>query len=708
MTRVGVFGQSVGVVRCLRRVMSSGSLVVLVILGVAALGLGCASRAPARTSETRTATLAATQDQTTDGIARPVRERAPDTGPLRSAIAPSGLVPIDVDPLVVATAPRVAEPIRAPSSVFEARKLTAEVPTAGAPKPGSRGLGFPGATGAGAQAADGLTGDSPEPEGPALLAGFDTNDFDTNNVHEGSFFIPPDSHAAAGTGHLMNVTNVTVRIHEKNGTLKLDTALADFFSSLAPVTALFDPKIRYDHFAGRFVVVALEQREVPPATKESRILLAVSDDSNPEGTWYQTSIPSRLMISGFDRWADYPGFAIDEEAVYITTNMFCFSSSVDPGCTPGFAGVRLWVVSKTQGTGGGFYAGGTPTVYGPSDPYTCADCFATTTQPAHVFGSPPTSPTNVGTFLVSYSGLSEPPATDNLVQIVRIDDPASASPTFTQELVNVGDLGSAIPDAPQPGSTALIATNNRRALDSVWRDSQLYLTATIEPETGPDAGQATAHWWQLDTTTLSNGIDPPETLLTDQGDIGGEDLAPGTHTYFPSVMTNGSGALGFGFSASGPSLFAGAYFATRDPSDPAGTNRGSETVRAGVDHYFRSFSGSTNRWGDYSSISQDPLETDCFWVYNQYADTRGSVTNGSQDGRWGTAYGKFCLRACAALETRTGTLSGSQSITAEQVEFGPSLLLDATADVTVETNILIIQSDTKIVGDLSVYTEACI
>ena len=65
------------------------------------------------------------------------------------------------------------------------------------------------------------------------------------------------------------------------------------------------------------------------------------------GTWRFLAINSKVNIGGNDTWADYPGIAVDEEAVYITANMFPFTS--------GSGGVRLWIANK--GVSGGWYGG---------------------------------------------------------------------------------------------------------------------------------------------------------------------------------------------------------------------------------------------------------------------------------------------------------------------------------------------------------------
>ncbi len=152
----------------------------------------------------------------------------------------------------------------------------------------------------------------------------------------------------------------------------------------------------------------------------------------------QAVIDSLTNIDGNNTWADYPGFAVDEEAIYITNNMFTFVGAN--------SGVRLWIVDK--GTTSGFYSGG-PISQSIYDPYNAgASGYELTTQPAHVFNSPTTLPTSVGTFLVGYSGLAS--GSTEAIQVVRVDNPL-VSPTFTTNYVFIGDIdsGASMPDAPQ-------------------------------------------------------------------------------------------------------------------------------------------------------------------------------------------------------------------------------------------------------------------
>ena len=129
---------------------------------------------------------------------------------------------------------------------------------------------------------------------------------DQPTYNGGYIFIPPDPHCAVGPNHIVTVVNCTIQWYAKTGGAAQNIqALGNqtvavtnsFFQSLNPVNALYDPKVIYDQYNGRFVVVALEQVTSP---NSSRVLFAVSDDNDPNGHLVPTtrSIPcSRFRAS---------------------------------------------------------------------------------------------------------------------------------------------------------------------------------------------------------------------------------------------------------------------------------------------------------------------------------------------------------------------------------------------------------------------------
>ena len=537
------------------------------------------------------------------------------------------VTPAELEVLVSEATVTSLEPVVIDRGTYEASLTLFETPTPKKPK--VMGMGFPVPEKENQSPVNEAKQDGKEPEQGAYLGptaglrfSFDSTVFDDNVTTTGSVFIPPDSHGAAGPSHLVNVVNTTIRFHAKDGTLQFQDSLANFFAALTPLTNTFDPKVIYDQYANRFVVVTLEQTDtfVGAPANTSRILLAVSDDNNPNGTWYTTSINASTLIGGTPHWADYPGFGVDSSAIYITANMFSFFSF---GGT--FGGNRLWSVAKDLGTG--FYAGG-PTTATVIDPVPGGG-FGLTQQPSHTFGSAPFS----GTYLAGFSGLSN--GVDEFFQVIRVEDPLTA-PLLDLQFVNFGNvdaLAGALPKAPQLGSAVRIDTNDRRTFNAVYREDFLYVTTHVNPRPGlPDAGQTTAVFGKLDASNLA-AVAVDDLVL-----LGGEDIAPQTTTFFPSVAVNRNGDVAVGFSASASTIYASSYFTTRLCTDLPGSFGPSTLLRAGQDFYVRTF-GNSNRWGDYSSVAVDPL-SNTFWVYNEHALPRGLPTSPPlEDGRWGTAYG---------------------------------------------------------------------
>ena len=328
------------------------------------------------------------------------------------------------------------------------------------------------------------------------------------------------------------------------------------------------------------------------------------------------AINSKLNIGGMDRWADYPGLAVDGNAVYVTANMFSFG-------TGAFGGTRLWIINKTP-----LYSGGAIAVT-VHDPAGATGQQATTMQPAHMYGTPPAG---VGTFLVRYSGFHD--GAIESVSIFRVDNPLG-SVSFNHQFVEASDIdntASSFPGVPQSGTATTIDGGDRRALNAVWRNNALWMTASLLPPSGADAGQVTAHWFKVDTTTLAS------LSMADQGNISGNDVAANAHTFYPSVTVDGSGDMAIGFALSAPSIFPGAYYTGRAASDAAGTVQPTGTLAAGVDFYVRTFGSGENRWGDYSGISLDPSDERSFCLFNESALVQGTTIYG-ESGRWGTRWG---------------------------------------------------------------------
>jgi autotransporter-associated beta strand protein len=454
---------------------------------------------------------------------------------------------------------------------------------------------------------------------------FAAQTYDGNAAVAGSASIPPDPQGAAGLNYLVSVVNSSLQVRAKSsGALVRTISLNNFFAVASSEGGLFDPRVAYDPYTGRFVVVALalagandpDAGNTSSATEVSEIHLAQSDTSDPTGTWHFLTINSTLTIGGVDAWADYPGLAISPNAIYVTANLFSFVDS-------SFLDSRLWIVDKTK------LATGVTAAFTVQDPTPGEDVFSL--QPAQMFGTPPP---NVDTYLVA-SGLEDASGND-LVRVIAVGNPLG-KPTFTATAVPLGGnlfAPGELPGAPQRGSSSLIETGDTRMSGAVWQNGSLWAVNTINPLSGPDAGQATVHFYEFDTSATPK--------LVQQGNVGGNDVDPGAFTYYPSIAVDKFNNVGIGFALSGPNTYAGSYYTVQANTALPGTVDSTAVLHDGRDFYLRTFGSGRNRWGDYSSISLDPADGLTFWLFNEDAQTRGSLLNG-EDGRYETYFGAFRL-----------------------------------------------------------------
>ena len=99
-----------------------------------------------------------------------------------------------------------------------------------------------------------------------------------------------------------------------------------------------------------------------------------------------------------------------------------------------------------------------------------------------------------------------------------------------------------------------------------------------------------------------------------------------------------NGDLAVGFSTSNKStVFPSLRYAGRLSTDPLNNlSQGEAVLYDGQG----SQSGTSNRWGDYSDLTIDPVDDCTFWYTNEYYPTGVSQFN------WRTRIGKFKFTQC--------------------------------------------------------------
>ena len=181
--------------------------------------------------------------------------------------------------------------------------------------------------------------------------------------------------------------------------------------------------------------------------------------------------------------------------------------------------------------------------------------------------------------------------------------------------------------APQQGTTQKIQNNDSRiGSPVVFRNGSLWASQTVFlPANGPKT-RAAAQWWQFT---------PAGTVQQ----FGRVDDATGTVFHaFPSIAVNSQNDALLGYSSFSAAQFASANYSFRAAADPASTMRSDVLLKAGEAVYFKTFSGTRNRWGDYSSTIVDPVNDLDMWTIQEYAS---SPDFPSGHDRWGTWWGKI-------------------------------------------------------------------
>ena len=113
----------------------------------------------------------------------------------------------------------------------------------------------------------------------------------------------------------------------------------------------------------------------------------------------------------------------------------------------------------------------------------------------------------------------------------------------------------------------------------------------------------------------------------------------GQHRWMGSAAMDKSGNIALGYSVSSRDTFPSIRYTSRTAADPLGTLPGGEVeLVAGSDVQVRSF----NRWGDYSTMSVDPVDGCTFWYTQEYQRN----DDARQDFDFKTRIGAFKLAGC--------------------------------------------------------------
>ena len=371
---------------------------------------------------------------------------------------------------------------------------------------------------------------------------------------------PPDPHMAAGPNHVVVMTNGEISFFTDSGVNTFFDEIEDsygFWGAQGATGFVFDPEVLYDPHTNRFMAMACERGG------SGYYLLAISDDSDPNGAWYKYRIDAAPYASDTD--IDSPNIAVDENAIYLSADFF------------GPDKLNIVIIDKAS-----VINGGSPVITSTN----------ITSSQSH--GFPVTYDTGApAQYLIGFNF-----STSTQVKMWALTNPLT-SPTLTSIDVTVPSY-SHPEDPPQQGTSTRPETFEARFWSAVYRNGRMWATHHV------NGSRVRQRWYEFDMQGWpSSGFAP---ILVQSGEI---DLGGTLRTFFGSIWVDAAGTMAMTYARSSPTEFISMERTWRAAGDPLGTTRTPVSV-------IGSTTSSSSRWGDYSCVVSDPVDVGAFWAHHEY------------------------------------------------------------------------------------------
>jgi hypothetical protein len=382
---------------------------------------------------------------------------------------------------------------------------------------------------------------------PPVKAGFaGTHDLGTS---------PSDAAGEVSAKYLLHVSNASVLVQDRTGTVLSNITLASFWHDPSYTDGtLYDSRVSYDPVADRWVICTLYDVNL----KKGTLLIAVSDGGNPSLGWHRYRYIVDPVFDVLE--SDFTRMAMSRDAIVVTANIFETDGEYSD----------VFTIRK-------------------SDAYAAPSTLPITVKPTSEFD------------IVPVDGRTD--ATIYLVAQRNDADLAIFSYNGTT-LTTIGSLQAPLPDliggffAPiglQLGGTLkldcgfTVMTNAVLKNGVLWVASQPYRSTPL---------RSSVLWWRI-------VLGSP--LRVDTGLI--DDPTGATMYAYPSIAVNKLGAALIGYSVFSASLYPAAGYSYIDPSNslsaPALLKKSD-----GPSHI--------DRWADFSTTVVDANDID-FWTIQTYA-----------------------------------------------------------------------------------------
>ena len=447
--------------------------------------------------------------------------------------------------------------------------------------------------------------------------------------------LPPDTTGDVGPSHYVQMVNLGIAVYDKATGAVLMTprninTLWAGFGGRCQNQNNGDPIVLYDPLADRWLV-----SQFAVATNDNHQCIAISRTGDPTGAYWLYDFAWGTKLN------DYPHFGVWPDGYYMTVNQFTTTSWAGGGVAvferdAMLAGATARMVKFDLGTAPlGLNYGGQ--------------------LPADLDGHAPPPPGTPG-FVLQWDDttwMGDPTDTFRVWR-VHVDWANPAASTFGANASYAPNHFLTSADATPHGCTSrncIPQAGASAGLDAIADGRLMYrlayrhlgthdaLVGNLTVGVGTGALQAAPRWFEM------RGLAAGSPAVHQQGTYAPDAL----HRWMGSVAMDGSGNLLLGYSQSSVAMHPALAYTGRLATDPLNQlPQGEATLYAGAG----SQTSTSNRWGDYSTMSVDPRGECTFWYTNEYY---AATTSGS----WRTRIGSVRFPECRDTLVREEFESGS-------------------------------------------------
>ena len=437
--------------------------------------------------------------------------------------------------------------------------------------------------------------------------------------------LPPDTNGDVGPDHYIQYINTDWVIMDKTtgaflapGVMEGNTFWAGFGGACQQGNA-GDPIVLYDKLADRWVFTQFT------GTATNRQCFAISQTNDPAGPYHRYEYDFSPDFNDYPHisiWTDESG---ENSGYYLTTHDF----RPDGGGGFTFLQASFSVVDRDS-----MLVGAPAAIVRFTDTgFAGASSFGALSAHLESTELPPAG--SCGPFFHNRADLD---AYLYWELCPDWDTPANSTLTGPIVLQSGSVFDNAVDNVPQPPPAPPGSELDNFVGNTMYRvsaraypdDSGLPVEVVLNHGSNAGGGVSGVRWVHIALPTgddlAATGFETSEPLPDGQPKILDEGLySPDTDfRWMAGISIDQSRNIGVGYSVSSTTTFPSVRYTGRTPSEAPGTmlDEVSCVVGGGV-QTFVDATGRAGRWGDYSSMSIDPVDQCTFWLSVEYVETTG-------------------------------------------------------------------------------------